>query len=121
MLPLEDVDYGYHVEEEAEAGVMDSLEVPRAANALALLACPEQVQWSIICDEIGEKGGVALVNVLRHAFIKSLEGSIQELVRELKLQFAQTCRCHASADVVFIHVGVASDLVARSQGRSKYP
>ena len=88
MFPLKEVDDGYHVEEEAEAGVMNSLAVPRAANAMALPACPEQVHWSIICDQIGEKGGAALVDVLRQAFIKSSEGSIQELVRELKLQFA---------------------------------
>ena len=71
LLPLKEVDDGYHVEEEAEAGVMNSLAVPRAANALALLACPEQVHWSMIGDQIGKKGGVALVDVLWQSFIKS--------------------------------------------------
>ena len=75
----------------------------------------------MIGDQIGEKGGATLIDVLRQAVIKSLEGSIRELVRELKLKFAQNRRCHASADVVLINIGVAPDLVARSQGISKYP
>ena len=100
---------------------MDSLPIPRAADTLALPAWPEQVHWYMIGDQIGEKGGATLIDVLRQAVIKSVEGSIRELVRELKLKFAQNRRCHAATDVVLINVGVAPDLVARSRGRSKYP
>ena len=121
MLSLEEVDYGHHVEEETEPGVMYSLTIPRAAKTLALPACPEHVHWSVIGDQIGVEGGVTLIDVLQQAVLKSLEGSIRELVRELKLEFAQNRRRHASADIVLINIGVAPDLVARSQGRSKCP
>ena len=62
-----------------------------------------------------------MVDVLRQTVFKSLDGSIWQLVRKLVLKLAQHCNCHAFANVILVNVGVASNLVARSQGRPEYP
>ena len=118
---MEKVDYCYHIKEEAESGVMYTLTVPCADYTVAFPADPKQVHRSVIGDQIGEESGTTLINVLWQAILKALEGSISQLVRELELKFSQHRRCYASADVVLINIGVAPDLVASGQGRSKCP
>ena len=70
--------------------------------------------------QVSEESGAALVHVLGQSVFESTEGSIWELVRELDLEFLKHRGSYTTADVVFVDVRVTSDLVARSQGRSKY-
>ena len=81
----------------------------------------KKVNWSVIGHQVCEEGRATLVYVLRQPVFKSLDGSIWQLVRKLVLELAQHCSCHTSANVILVHVGVASNLVARNQGRPKYP
>ena len=74
----------------------------------------------MICHQVSEESGTALVHVLGQSVLKSSEGSIWKLVRELKLKFLQNRGSYLTADVVFIDVRVTPDLVARSQGRSEH-
>ena len=64
LLTLEEIDYRHHVEEEPEAGVLKALPISRSAYTLALPACPKQVHWPMIGDQINKKGGAALIDVL---------------------------------------------------------
>ena len=73
---LEEIDDCHHVEKETKAGVMNPLTISRSANTLALPACPKQVHWPMFGDQVCEKSGAALIDVLRQPFFKSKEGSI---------------------------------------------
>ena len=72
---------------------MYSLTVPSAADALAFPTCSEQVHGSMFGDQTDKKGGAALIYVLRQPVLKSSEGSIKELVRELKMEFGISSGC----------------------------
>ena len=75
LLALKEVD-GHHVEDEPESGVMYSLVVSSPANALALPTGTQHVNRAVFGHQVGEKGWVALVHVLRQALFKSLDGSV---------------------------------------------